>query len=114
MNAPRPPLREGLRRLYANQVNLDFERLWRRSVVLSLVVLLIAGGAWLFRGLNLGIEFEGGVSWEVSIEDRSTPRRFATPWRRSVSAMPASRNSAAAWCGCVRRWPSPTAPKWPR
>ena len=72
MNAPRPALREGFRRLYANQVNLDFERLWRRSVVLSLVVLLIAGGAWLFRGLNLGIEFEGGVSWEVSIEDRST------------------------------------------
>ena len=27
--------RRGLRRMYANQIDLDFERLWRRSVVLS-------------------------------------------------------------------------------
>ncbi len=72
MNAPPSPLRAGLRRLYANQVNLDFARLWRRSAVLSVVVLLIAGGSWLFGGLNLGIEFEGGVSWEAPLEGRST------------------------------------------
>ena len=63
--------RSGLRRLYRNEVNFDFPRLWRRSIVLSLVVLLIAGGAWLFRGLNLGIEFEGGVTWEAQLGDVS-------------------------------------------
>ncbi len=64
--------RGGLRRMYANQVNLNLERLWRRSVVLSVVVLLIAGGAWLFRGLNLGVEFEGGTFWEAQLGDYST------------------------------------------
>ena len=65
-------VRRGLRRMYANQVNLDFARLWRRSVVLSVVVLLIAGGFWLFKGLNLGIEFEGGTFWEAPLGDVST------------------------------------------
>ena len=64
--------RRGLRRMYANQVDLDFARLWRRSVVLSVVVLAVAGGAWLFGGLNLGIEFEGGTFWEAPLGDHST------------------------------------------
>ncbi|MCY3560898.1 MAG: protein translocase subunit SecF [bacterium] len=64
-------VRAGLRRMYANQVNLDFERLWRRSVVLSMVVLAIAGGAWIFRGLNMGIEFEGGTFWEAPLGSHS-------------------------------------------
>ena len=63
--------RSGLKRLYRNEVNFDFPRLWRRSIVLSVVVLLVAGGAWLFRGLNLGIEFEGGVTWEAQLGDVS-------------------------------------------
>lgn len=63
--------RAGLRRMYANQVNLDFLRIWKRSVVLSVAVLLIAGGAWLFGGLNLGIEFEGGTFWEAPVGDHS-------------------------------------------
>ncbi|MCY3786883.1 MAG: protein translocase subunit SecF [bacterium] len=71
MNQRPTTLRGGLRRMYANQVNLDFERLWRRSVVLSVVVLLIAGGAWIFRGLNLGIEFEGGTFWEAPLGNHS-------------------------------------------
>ena len=72
MSAPERTVRVGLRRMYANQVDLDFARLWQRSVVLSVVILLIAGGAWLFRGLNMGIEFEGGVSWEAPLGDHST------------------------------------------
>jgi preprotein translocase subunit SecF len=57
--------------MYANQVDLNLERLWRRSVVFSVVVLLIAGGAWLFGGLNLGIEFEGGTFWEAPVGEHS-------------------------------------------
>ena len=71
MSTSKRTARGGLRRMYANQVNLDLERLWRRSVVLSVVILLIAGGAWLFRGLNLGIEFEGGTFWEAPLGDYS-------------------------------------------
>ncbi len=71
MNQRGTTLRGGLRRMYANGVDLDFARLWRRSVVLSVVLLLIAGGAWLFRGLNLGIEFEGGTFWEAPLGEYS-------------------------------------------
>lgn len=71
MSTSASTVRSGLRRMYANRVNLDLERLWRRSVVLSVVILLIAGGAWLFRGLNLGIEFEGGTFWEAPVGDHS-------------------------------------------
>ncbi|MCE2524683.1 MAG: protein translocase subunit SecF [Acidimicrobiia bacterium] len=72
MTGSAPGLRLGLRRMYANQVSLDFTRLWRRSVVLSMAILLIAGGFWLFKGLNLGIEFEGGTFWEAPVGDVST------------------------------------------
>ena len=63
--------RGALLRLYRNEVNFDFPKLWRRSLLFSVVVILIAGGAWLFRGLNLGIEFEGGITWEAQLGDVS-------------------------------------------
>ena len=71
MSSAASRLRSALRRAYANQVDLNLELLWRRSVVLSVVILAIAGGAWLFRGLNLGIEFEGGTFWEAPLGDHS-------------------------------------------
>ena len=58
--------------LYRNQANIDFRTWWKRGAVLSMMLLLIAGGALIFRGLNLGIEFEGGVSWEFRADDLST------------------------------------------
>jgi preprotein translocase subunit SecF len=51
--------------------DIDFPRLWKIGAVLSAVLLLLGGGALLFRGLNLGIDFEGGTSWEVSAPDTS-------------------------------------------
>jgi len=52
-------------RLLRNENKIDFPAQWKRTSVLSAIVVLIALGALLFQGLNLGIEFEGGASWEV-------------------------------------------------
>lgn len=49
-----------------NENRIDFAALWKRALIGSAVLLLIAIGGLIFRGLNLGIEFEGGASWEVS------------------------------------------------
>lgn len=60
------------RKAYRNQVNIDFARLWRYSLVVSLALVLISAGSFLLRGFNLGIEFEGGVSWEMTSSETST------------------------------------------
>jgi preprotein translocase subunit SecF len=57
--------REGLSRLYNGQTNIDFIGRWRRWFIISGVVILIGLVGLFARGLNLGIEFKGGVSWEV-------------------------------------------------
>ena len=51
--------------------DIDFPRLWRIGVAISTVAILISVGALVFRGLNLGIDFEGGTSWEVPSGDVS-------------------------------------------
>mgnify|MGYP000055943357 CR=1 FL=1 len=45
--------------------DIDFPRLWRIGFVISGVLLLVSVGALFGRGLNLGIDFEGGTSWEI-------------------------------------------------
>jgi preprotein translocase subunit SecF len=58
-------------RLYHGETNFDFvgrRKLW---FTLSLVAVLIGLGSLLTRGLNLGIDFEGGVVWEVPAGDAS-------------------------------------------
>jgi len=56
-------------RLLRNENRIDFPGLWKRALTISAALLLIAIGALIFRGLNLGIEFEGGSSWTVPTED---------------------------------------------
>jgi preprotein translocase subunit SecF len=58
-------------RLYHGETNFDFvgrRKLW---FTLSLVAVLIGIGSLVTRGLNLGIDFEGGVVWEVPAGDAS-------------------------------------------
>jgi preprotein translocase subunit SecF len=57
--------REGLSRLYNGETDINFIGRWRRWFAISGVVILIGLAGLFARGLNLGIEFEGGVSWEV-------------------------------------------------
>ncbi|MBI2706123.1 MAG: protein translocase subunit SecF [Actinobacteria bacterium] len=52
-------------RLYRGENNIDFRKLWRWGIRISLAVFVLSILSLGFRGLNLGIEFRGGVSWEV-------------------------------------------------
>jgi len=61
----------GLGHLLRNENDYDFPAWWKRTLTVSAVLLAIAIGALLFRGFNLGIEFEGGASWTVTSSDTS-------------------------------------------
>ena len=54
-----------LRLLYRGEAPVDFPRLWRRALVVSATLLVIGIGSFVLRGLNLGLDFEGGTSYEV-------------------------------------------------
>lgn len=54
-----------MKRLASYDDDIDFPRIWRIAIALSLVAILVAVGSMATRGLNLGIDFEGGTSWEV-------------------------------------------------
>jgi preprotein translocase subunit SecF len=65
------PRRSIWTRLYHGETNFDFvgrRKLW---FTMSLIAVLIGIGSLLTRGLNLGIDFEGGVVWEVPAGDVS-------------------------------------------
>ena len=53
-------------RLNRGETNINFIKWWKRALVVSLLLIIISMASLFTRGLNLGIEFEGGVSWEVS------------------------------------------------
>lgn len=55
----------GIGALLRNENKIDFPSKWRPALMVSSVLLVIAIGSLIFQGLNLGIEFEGGASWEV-------------------------------------------------
>jgi preprotein translocase subunit SecF len=57
--------------LFRNEHHFDFPAMWRKALVGSAVLVLVSVGALVFRGLNLGIEFEGGTAWEVTAPDVS-------------------------------------------
>lgn len=54
-----------LSRMYRNDTNVPFSALWRKTLVVSAALILIGVLSLFTRGLNLGLEFEGGAAWEV-------------------------------------------------
>ncbi len=70
--SPRPDgRRHTLADFYHERTNFDFTgRPWR-WLILSGTLILIAVIALSTRGLNLGIDFEGGTSWQVPVNGKS-------------------------------------------
>lgn len=54
-----------LTRMYQGETTFDFVHRWRSWLVLSAVVIVVGLLSLWFRGLSLGIDFEGGTAWEV-------------------------------------------------
>jgi preprotein translocase subunit SecF len=52
-------------RLYNGETNIDFIGRQRRGFILSAVVIALGLAAVILQGLNLGIDFRGGSSWEI-------------------------------------------------
>ncbi len=51
--------------VYRGEQQIDFPRLWRRALIGSLAAVVVSVASFGLRGVDLGIEFEGGTSWEV-------------------------------------------------
>jgi preprotein translocase subunit SecF len=54
--------------LYHGETNFDFPKWWRRALIFSAVLIVVSVLALVGRGLNLGIDFEGGTSWDVATD----------------------------------------------
>jgi len=61
--APRP--HGAFYRLYYGQTSFDFVRRKRNWFILSTAVILIGMVSLAIRGLNFGIDFDGGTAWQV-------------------------------------------------
>ena len=58
-------LRRGFGRLFRGETDINFIGKSRRWFTISAVVILVGLASLVIRGLNFGIDFKGGVSWEV-------------------------------------------------
>ncbi len=54
--------------LYRGEQQVDFPRLWKYALIGSAVALVLSIGSFFVRGIDLGIEFNGGTAWEVSAQ----------------------------------------------
>lgn len=51
--------------MYRNQTHVPFASLWKRVLFVSVAITVLGIGALFVRGLNLGLEFEGGAAWQL-------------------------------------------------
>ena len=54
-----------LRLLYSGETPVDYPKWWKRTILISALLLVASVSSFFVRGLNLGIDFEGGTSYEV-------------------------------------------------
>ncbi|MFT5027532.1 MAG: preprotein translocase subunit SecF, partial [Ilumatobacter sp.] len=86
----------GLGRLFRGQTAVDFYGLRRVGLIIAVVVGLATVGSLFTRGLDLGLDFEGGDAWDIPasqtfgvdeakavLEDNDVPTNGARIQRRS-------------------------------
>jgi preprotein translocase subunit SecF len=61
-------------KLYNGDTKIDFVGRTKQWVILSSLIIVVGLGSLYFRGLNLGIDFEGGVVWETPAGDASVAK----------------------------------------
>jgi preprotein translocase subunit SecF len=54
-----------IRRMTSFDDDIDFRQVWKVGTTISLCILVLSIGGIVFRGLNLGLDFEGGTAWDV-------------------------------------------------
>jgi len=65
MSRPDGVADSGIKRLFRGQTAIDFYGHRRIGLIIAIVVLLVTAGSLSTRGLNLGLDFEGGDAWDV-------------------------------------------------
>jgi preprotein translocase subunit SecF len=55
--------------LYHERTNFQFIKHSKRWLILSTTLIVLSVGLLAFRGLNLGIDFEGGAAWQVQMQE---------------------------------------------
>lgn len=58
--------------LWSGRANINFTTKWKPAAILSAVLVTVAILSLLIQGLNLGIEFSGGQSWELRSDATTT------------------------------------------
>ncbi len=56
---------------YHEHTNFQFVKHSRRYLIMGVAVVVLSIGGMIFRGLNLGIDFKGGISWEVKAVNKT-------------------------------------------
>ena len=59
-------------RLYRGDIDFDFPKFYRRTLMVSGVLLVVSIGAFFLNGLNLSIDFDGGTVWSVPSKTMNT------------------------------------------
>ena len=88
-------------RLYHGETAIDFygRRWWGLAV--SALLLLITVGSLVGQGLNLGLDFEGGVAWEVSATNLTVDQARSTLEAHGINGTDAKVQERTSAAGSV-------------
>ena len=86
--------RHTLKDLYHEDTYYEFlDRRWRWALISGILILVSVMGFVLRDGLNLGLDFTGGTSWQLTTASRARPCRRPTSATSSRARACATRRS---------------------